>query len=712
MKLTADVNEAVLSNVGTVGEFRIRNSAKAFNILSSGLYSNKIRAVIRELSCNAVDSHVAAGKANIPFEVHLPTILEPWFAVRDFGLGLDNDQVVNIYTTYFESTKTESNEFIGALGLGSKSPFSYTENFTVTAIKNGTKRIYSAFINENGVPSIAEMSTELSDEGNGVEVKFSVTNKQDYHTFRQEAVSVYKWFTLLPVVTGNSIVFEKTVYKEMNVVSGVHIMPEDTYNRYSQNCLALMGNISYPLSDIPQAEKHFGPLAEFLNCGLLFEFAIGELDFAASREVLSYIPQTIASIKKKLELLNDNLSKHLTDKVDSLSHPWEKSVYLYSEYHTRLYKNAVLKYINDTKFELFDSKSYNLMHLELHTKTLADRNLSAVGLDVKNGTGCRFSKQYKYDNKGERTEIFSVPVSLETIIVLNDLKTGCYARVRYHYVRQRDVRQTVIILSHPDPDLTVRQVQYDEILKLLHNPPVVVKASALEKAPTAARVATHGISYMRIKAHCYSGSEAAYMWDAMTTKTMDEKETYYYVGLNGNKSLDEAGLEFNFNRIKAWIDKSGIESLQSITIYGVRKTALVEILELDNWVRVEDKLREEILKITDEQIAALVITEMLDSYQNRIYTNAAVAKRVDAQSDYAKYYNTYGKLKRSIGSVQELVALCKEFGKVVEVDKIQKNIIAVRQEIYNKYPLLKHCNNADDDEVVEYIKMVDKMEKT
>ena len=33
--------EAVLSNVGEIGEFRIRNSAKAFNILSSGLYANK-----------------------------------------------------------------------------------------------------------------------------------------------------------------------------------------------------------------------------------------------------------------------------------------------------------------------------------------------------------------------------------------------------------------------------------------------------------------------------------------------------------------------------------------------------------------------------------------------------------------------------------------------------------------------------------------------
>jgi len=166
-------NTPVLSNVGEVGEFRIRNSAKAFNILSSGLYANKIRAIIRELSCNAYDSHVAAGCAERPFEVHLPTSLEPWFSVRDYGVGLSHQQVVNIYTTYFESTKTGSNDFVGALGLGSKSPFSYTENFGVTAVQNGHMGVYTAFINEQGVPSIALMTESATDEPNGVEVQFS-----------------------------------------------------------------------------------------------------------------------------------------------------------------------------------------------------------------------------------------------------------------------------------------------------------------------------------------------------------------------------------------------------------------------------------------------------------------------------------------------------------------------------------------------------------
>ena len=89
-------------------------------ILSDGLYSNKILAVIRELSTNAYDSHVDAGVADRAFEVHLPTRLEPYFHVRDYGTSMTHDQCMTLYTTYFRSTRNDSNDAVGCLGLGKK----------------------------------------------------------------------------------------------------------------------------------------------------------------------------------------------------------------------------------------------------------------------------------------------------------------------------------------------------------------------------------------------------------------------------------------------------------------------------------------------------------------------------------------------------------------------------------------------------------------
>ena len=62
MKLHSSTHTVEKSGNFEENQFSIEASAKAFMILSDGLYSNKILAVIRELSTNAYDSHVDAGR--------------------------------------------------------------------------------------------------------------------------------------------------------------------------------------------------------------------------------------------------------------------------------------------------------------------------------------------------------------------------------------------------------------------------------------------------------------------------------------------------------------------------------------------------------------------------------------------------------------------------------------------------------------------------
>jgi len=702
MKLDVAVNEVVLSNVGTTGEFRIRNSAKAFKILSDGLYSNKIRAIIRELSCNALDSHVGAGKAEVPFEVHLPTVLEPWFSVRDFGMGLSGDQVVNIYTTYFESTKTDSNAFIGALGLGSKSPFSYTENFTVTAIKDGIKRIYSAFINEVGVPSIAEMGEELTDEGNGVEVKFSVTDRYDYGSFQNEARKVFMWFEHKPTVIGvHGFEHRNTEYKEMNIVPGVHVRSD------SNECIAVMGNIAYPLNNIPDAEKHLGELSSLLQCGLVLMFEIGELDFAASREQLSYIPLTLNSIRRKLNELNTNLAGHLAAKVNAIPSEWERAHMLYIEYQSRLYRSAVIRYVADTNFPLFDPKSYHgRREFKYTVPDLESRGLEIKAFRNNHGQASRITEGSDYINNNY-VKTVTFPVDNDVVIVLNDLKTGCYSRARYHY-QQIGQRRTVFCVSHIDPDLAVRQVEYDKLIAELHNPPVIVKASQLQKPERRKAMSTQGILEIGIKSGQHAGVDTAYTWTPHN-EPIDENVTYYYVTLSNHTAIDDRGQEFPIFKIKALMDQCGISDIQNIKIFGVRKNRIKEIAELDNWVWAEEALKKETGKITDTHIASLVASEMLDSYYNRVYTNTDVAKLVDPSSDYAKYTREYSGLKRANGNVTQLVELCGKYGKSVQVEKVKKKIEDAKTALFKKYPLLKHMNNSvDNADVAHYINLVDK----
>ena len=54
-----------------------------FNVLRNQLYSDKVLAVIREYSTNAVDAHAEVGKLDEPIKVTLPNQLSPSFKVRD-----------------------------------------------------------------------------------------------------------------------------------------------------------------------------------------------------------------------------------------------------------------------------------------------------------------------------------------------------------------------------------------------------------------------------------------------------------------------------------------------------------------------------------------------------------------------------------------------------------------------------------------------------
>jgi hypothetical protein len=197
MKLHYEDNEVLMSTTKDASTFKIAATGKAFKIMSDSLYTDKIMAVIRELSTNAYDSHIQAGKHDIPFDVHLPSRLSPTFYVHDHGVGLSHEDVMNLYTTFFESTKTDSNEFVGALGLGSKSPFAYTSQFTIESTFNGEVRAYTAYIMNDHTPRCIHLSTKKTDNCNGFKIIVPV-NINHVNTFVDTSVKVLSCFNVPP----------------------------------------------------------------------------------------------------------------------------------------------------------------------------------------------------------------------------------------------------------------------------------------------------------------------------------------------------------------------------------------------------------------------------------------------------------------------------------------------------------------------------------
>ena len=305
--------EEVMETHGLVGQksFTMKNSVKAFNILSDSLYMNKVLAVIRELSCNAADAQIEAGTSDVPFEIHLPDELAPYFSIRDFGTGLAHDDVLNLYTTYFDSTKAESADATGALGLGSKSPFAVVDDFTVVSYQDGKASTFFAYKNDEGFPCISFVSQdEAETESNGIKIQFAV-RKDKFADFRTNLPMALYHFEPKPTILNVPTSVKKEVIKAQGKNWEIPAKGNEQTGYYlGDKPIVVMAKISYPL-DVAQLkhllseDDHY--LLNVCNVPIRIYVENRSVDHTPSREHLQYNKKTIATVRRHLKEIYDEL---------------------------------------------------------------------------------------------------------------------------------------------------------------------------------------------------------------------------------------------------------------------------------------------------------------------------------------------------------------------------------------------------------------------
>lgn len=297
--------------------------AHIFNVLRNQLYSDKILAVLREYSCNAVDAHVEAGH-NRPIHVTLPSRLQLELKIRDYGLGLSDKDIQEIYAFYGESTKRKSNSLIGQLGLGSKSAFAYGDNFVINSFHDGVKTTYNAYIDASQIGQIAKLASVATTEENGVEIVIPV-KPSDCENFVETAKRLFRFFKVRPMISG---VAEFQYEAETVSYSGDDWRIVQIKRYGGNHSFAIMGNIAYSLNasalkldsdnndDDATVERLLG------HCCLHIDFNIGDLDIAASREGLQYTDRTIANIKSRVLAIRDFLVDKITKELKGANSLW------------------------------------------------------------------------------------------------------------------------------------------------------------------------------------------------------------------------------------------------------------------------------------------------------------------------------------------------------------------------------------------------------
>jgi hypothetical protein len=328
-----DVVEVTSNITGETGSFTVdeQSLGKIMGVLTN-LYSDPELAVVREYLTNALDAQIEA-QENDPnyvwraIEVTLPSRFSKEYKVRDFGTGMSADDLKNIYSKYGKSTKETSNSVTGMLGLGSKCALTYTNQFTITGIKNGIKTIAFVSKDDSDIPTFMIVDTSTTKEANGVEISIPV---RDSNSFAEKTRSFLKYWkdgqVLVdgeePVKHGLSLIkTAKVTYKVRDKqVTGdapIYLLEREESRYYgSADSYVVMGNVPYLIDD-----EHISRSLRDAGLGFIAYVPMGSITFPPNREVLTYNPATKKVIGDISDgLFEDILNKKLKDITDAPTH--------------------------------------------------------------------------------------------------------------------------------------------------------------------------------------------------------------------------------------------------------------------------------------------------------------------------------------------------------------------------------------------------------
>lgn len=288
--------------------FSVKSLANIFDLLHKSMYNDKPTAVAREIISNAVDANIESGTKNKTI-IKLPSKLDPVFRVQDFGIGINKERLL-CFTAYGDSTKKHTNKEIGGFGLGAKSPWSITDQFTITTITGGIKYKYLCYMDEKGIGKVKELFAIPTDEASGTTMEIPI-NKSDYTEKIREQAVLFMLCNPDKIEIVNSELKFKSIYDtKQHTVPLKSFLPSNihVYNWYEygfhNSLIVLNGYVPYIL-DTKNSTK------DIISTSYVFvaKIDIGILDLPATREVLSNTPKNNKIFNKIRQKIADGILK-------------------------------------------------------------------------------------------------------------------------------------------------------------------------------------------------------------------------------------------------------------------------------------------------------------------------------------------------------------------------------------------------------------------
>lgn len=301
--------------------FGVNMNGMLFSVLYDKLYENKERTVLQEITANALDSHKAVGKEDVPIEIILPNVMNPELIITDFGVGMSKETIYEIFTVFGNSTKRDNNNEIGGYGLGAKTPLVLSDSFTVTTTHKGMTTSVMCYLN-GSQPDFS--TTEPVDEGrpDGTIVTVPVTDERVMDRLRKEAHNLFVLCPVKPIIFGGGVFTEiEKYYEDDNLAI---LSPSYNMGRYDKTLDKVsVGPFMYEIPSalrerLSEAQIELLPLS--FNSSVyshikVLKFNIGELVLAPSRDRIEDTEENYEAIKNKINLINSGVVQKGVDEL-------------------------------------------------------------------------------------------------------------------------------------------------------------------------------------------------------------------------------------------------------------------------------------------------------------------------------------------------------------------------------------------------------------
>ena len=682
--------ETETNGVGNMIKSKMISNQKAFHVLSTKIYSDIHVAIIRELSTNAMDSHIEAGKPDLPIEVHLPSDLEPWLSIQDFGVGMDGKTIEGVFSNFFDSTKDNNNSVNGCLGIGSKAPFGYTPNFTIEGIKDGKKYVYGTSISQDGEPGVIPMGVSDTDEQNGAKITIAI-KREDFDLFYRAARVVFFAFDVQPVVYGSYQPYPKDR----------KLIGDNVYHYPKVNASSLgviMGNVYYRVGSRPEFDN-LQVKNVFHGGSVVIHAELGEVDFQPSREEVNYTEKTIKFVQERLTNAREIMLENMKKRFEAIKTDAEKLKFVFEHKGNIIEQNYLAKEIVKLYPFIRNNSSY-IGRGEIYLHGYINVDDMEREIDAKVNIMALVPHKIKYENDNRYSEVLavegvqlserqSIDYSSNPVVytVIQEGKRGVISaakrwarknlmdKVSESYIKRTSTVYLVIIT--PDKEKTIKkQVFLDRFSmdceKILSCEEVfALEATSEPEAQIKVAKRLHRVS---------RNGEYAYVLRDTKDIVSGRK---FYIPLNGMApDYDKVNIpkDMTLSKFMSIYDKleTGFK-FEETPIYGIMKKD-IELLEKDtNWVNLIDFIHEDVKKHTD------TISQKLASQSFK--SIGKLKKSVDLSNTELDIFIS----SPSIGKASVIVPeLDQTFG--INITKKIGEYKKSMQEVLDKYPLLQYID--------------------